>query len=69
MCWGGKGGGGSVVDGRGGGAREDGGKVYWFDIMVERRFIECLICMCFVSLYLHLFSAIEHVSHGKTLCS
>ena len=26
---------------------------------------ECLICMCFVFLYLHLFSAIEHVSHGK----
>ena len=28
---------------------------------------ECLICMCFVFLYLHLFSAIEHVSHGKVL--
>ena len=28
---------------------------------------ECLICMCFVFLYLHLFSAIEHVSHGKML--
>ena len=28
---------------------------------------ECLICMCFVFLYLHLFSAIEHVSHGKAL--
>ena len=27
----------------------------------------CLICMCFVFLYLHLFSAIEHVSHGKAL--
>ena len=26
---------------------------------------ECLICMCFVFLYLHLFSATEHVSHGK----
>ena len=26
---------------------------------------ECLICMCFVFLYLHLFSAIEHVSHGR----
>ena len=24
----------------------------------------CLICMCFVFLYLHLFGAIEHVSHG-----
>ena len=28
---------------------------------------ECLICMCLVFLYLHLFSAIEHVSHGKAL--
>ena len=28
---------------------------------------ECLLCMCFVFLYLHLFSAIEHVSHGKAL--
>ena len=28
---------------------------------------ECLICMCFVFLYLQLFSAIEHVSHGKAL--
>ena len=28
---------------------------------------ECFICMCFVFLYLHLFSAIEHVSHGKAL--
>ena len=27
----------------------------------------CLICMCCVFLYLHLFSAIEHVSHGKAL--
>ena len=27
----------------------------------------CLICMCFVFLCLHLFSAIEHVSHGKVL--
>ena len=27
----------------------------------------CLICMSFVFLYLHLFSAIEHVSHGKAL--
>ena len=27
----------------------------------------CLICMCFVFLYLHLFSAIELVSHGKVL--
>ena len=28
---------------------------------------ECLICMCFVFLYLHLFSPAEHVSHGKAL--
>ena len=28
---------------------------------------ECFICMCFVFLNLHLFSAIEHVSHGKAL--
>ena len=28
---------------------------------------ECLICMCFVVLYLYLFSAIEHVSNGKVL--
>ena len=28
---------------------------------------ECLICMCFVVLYLHLFRAVEHVSHGKVL--
>ena len=28
---------------------------------------ECFICMCFVFLYLHLFSTLEHVSHGKVL--
>ena len=28
---------------------------------------ECLICVYFVFLYLHLFSTIEHVSHGKVL--
>ena len=28
---------------------------------------ECLICMCFIFLYLPLFSAIEHVSPGKAL--
>ena len=28
---------------------------------------ECLICMRCAFLYLHLFSAIEHVSHGKVL--
>ena len=27
----------------------------------------CLICTCFVFLYLPLFSAIGHVSHGKVL--
>ena len=27
----------------------------------------CLLGMCFVFLYSHLFSAIEHVSHGKAL--
>ena len=27
----------------------------------------CLLCRCFVVLYLHLLSAIEHVSHGKVL--
>ena len=27
----------------------------------------CLVCMCFVFLYLHMFSAVEHVSHGKAL--
>ena len=28
---------------------------------------ECLIRMCFVFLYLHQFSTVEHVSHGKAL--
>ena len=28
---------------------------------------ECLACVCFVILYLHLFSTVEHVSHGKAL--
>ena len=27
--------------------------------------LECLICMSFVFLYLHLFSATEHVSHER----
>ena len=27
----------------------------------------CLICMCFIYLYWHLFSTTEHVSHGMTL--
>ena len=34
---------------------------------LDTYYFECLICMCFVFLYLHLFSAIEHVSHGKAL--
>ena len=28
---------------------------------------DCLICVCFVVSYLLLFSATEHVSHGKEL--
>ena len=27
--------------------------------------LSVLSCMCFVFLYLHLFSAIQHVSHGR----
>ena len=27
----------------------------------------CLICTCFIFLYLHLLSAVQHVSHGKAL--
>ena len=34
---------------------------------LDTYYCECLICMCFVFLYLHLFSAIEHISHGKAL--
>ena len=34
---------------------------------VDAYCFECLICMCFVLLYLHLFSTNEHVSHGKAL--
>ena len=57
--------------------------VYWFygysfffffmlNWMVQHDYLdtycfECLICMRFVFLYLHLFIAIEHVSHGKML--
>ena len=50
--------------------------VYWFygyffmlNWMFQHNldtFFECLICMRIV-LYLHLFSAIEHVSYGKAL--
>ena len=36
-------------------------------IILDTYCFECLICMCFVFLYLHLFSAVEHVSHGKAL--
>ena len=28
---------------------------------------ECLICMRFLFLYLHLFGAVEHISHGKAI--
>ena len=27
----------------------------------------CLICICFIFLYLHMFSTNENVSHGKVL--
>ena len=36
--------------------------IVWTPTVFER-----LICMRFLFLYLHLFSAIEHVSHGKAL--
>ena len=29
--------------------------------------LSVLLCMCFVFLYLQLFSAVEHISHGKAL--
>ena len=35
-------------------------------IVLTPTVFECLICMRFLFLYLHLFSAIEHVSHGKS---
>ena len=38
-----------------------------FSMNFDTYCFECLICMCFVFLYLRLFSAIEHVLHGKTL--
>ena len=57
-----------------------GDAVYWFClfsffcligcfimIIWTPTFFECLICMRFLFLYLHLFSEIEHVSHGKVL--
>ena len=36
-------------------------------VLIAMSCFECLICMCFVFLYWHLFSAIEHISHGKAL--
>ena len=53
--------------------------VYWFHwcflrligcfsiIVWTPTVFECLICMRFLLLYFHLFSAIEHASHGKAL--
>ena len=38
----------------------------WYDCL-DTCCLGCLICMCFVFLYLPVFSAIEHVSHGKVL--
>ena len=48
---------------------------YWYSFLcwmfqhdyLDTCCFECLICLCFVFLYLHLFSSTEHVSHGKTL--
>ena len=34
---------------------------------LDTYYFECLICICFVFLYLNLFSTTEHVSHGKVL--
>ena len=39
----------------------------WHPKIYTYKLFECLINMCFVFLQLHLFSAIEHVSHGKAL--
>ena len=57
-----------------------GDAVYWFCgcsffcliecfsmIVWTSTVFECLICIHFLFLCLHLFSAIEHVSHGKAL--
>ena len=38
-----------------------------FSMIIWTPAFEYLICMCFVFLYLHLFRAIEHVSHGQAL--
>ena len=38
-----------------------------FSMIVWTPVFECLTCMCFLFLYLHLFSTTEHVSHGKAL--
>ena len=53
-----------VFWGRGGGGMLSW--MFWHDYLDTCCF-ECLICVCFVVLYLPLFSAIELVSHGKTL--
>ena len=34
-------------------------------IVCTRAVLGVMICLCFIFLYLHLFSAIEHVIHGK----
>ena len=34
---------------------------------LDTSYFRCLTCMCFIFLYLHLFSAIQQVSHGKAL--
>ena len=50
----------------------DGYSVFMLSWMFQHDYFDtycfdCLICMCFVFLYLHLFSAIDHVSQGKAL--
>ena len=37
----------------------------WNELLIEC--FECLKCMRFVFWHLHLFSTVEHVSHGKAL--
>ena len=48
------------------------GFLFMFSWMFQHDYLdtcsfECLICMCFEFLYLHMFSAVEHVSLGKGL--
>ena len=38
-----------------------------FSMIIWTPAVLSVICMCFVFLYLHLFKAIEHLSHGKAL--